>query len=104
MKLENLSQKQLLKRCAWCHRVMPANAECFGGGTTVWPSAKRLVAAQAGKLVPLSLSTGRQIIAIVPTVDSEARAAGHDIYFQACSEECCAAVSSAIRADLGGPN
>ena len=33
-----------------------------------------------------------------------AQKAGHEIFFQACSEECCAAVSSAIRADLGGPN
>jgi hypothetical protein len=104
MKLDTLSQKQLLKRCAWCHKVIPSDQERFGGGARVWPSAKPVVAAHEGKAAPLSLSTGRQIIAIVPTADSEARAAGHDIFFQACSEECCVAVTSAIRADLGGPN
>ena len=104
MNLTKLSQKQLMATCAWCHKVMPQDKECFGGGTRVWPTAKPLLVAQEGKFLPMPLSTGREIIAIIPTADSEARAAGYDIYFQTCSEECCAALAGAVRAELPGPN
>ena len=104
MNLAKLNQKQLMTRCAWCHKVISQKNERFGGGTRVSPAAKPLLTAHEGKLIPMPLTTGREIIAIVPTADSEARAAGHDIYFQTCSEECCTAVSNAIRAELPGPN
>ena len=104
MNLSKLSQKALLARCAWCHKVLPKDKECFGAGGHVWPAAKPVLVGYEGKLLPMRLSTGREIIAIVPTADSDARAAGHDLYFQACSEECGAAISGAIRAELPGPN
>jgi len=104
MNLAKLSQKDLTARCAWCHKVMPDDKECFGAGGHVWPAAKPIIARLEGKLVPMRLSTGREIIVIVPTADSEARAQGHDIYIQACSEECCTAASEAIQAELPGSN
>lgn len=104
MDLSKLSQKELSKRCAWCHKVIPHDAECFGAGGRVWAAAKPVVAAHEGELIPMPLSGGREIIAIVTTANSEARAHGHDLYFQACSEECCAAISTAIKAELPGTN
>jgi hypothetical protein len=83
---------------------MEEDKECFGAGGYVWPAVKSLVAGLQGKLVPMRLSTGREIIVLVPTADSKARAEGYDIYVQACSEECCEAVSGAIRAELQGSN
>ena len=104
MNLAKLTQKQLMKRCAWCHKVMPEDKECFGAGGKVWPSAKPLLAGHEGSLMPMRLSTGREIIVGVPTLDSDARAEGHDIFFQACSEECGNAISRAVRAELPGSN
>ena len=104
MNLSKLTQKQLMKRCAWCHKVIPEDQECFGSGGKVWPSAKPLLAENEGKLIPMRLSTGREIIVVVPTSDSEARAEGYDIFFQACSEECGKAILAATRAELPGSN
>ena len=104
MNLENLSQKELTARCSWCHEVLQENTECFGVGGKVWPAAKPLIARLQGKLAPMRLSTGREIIVVVPSADSEARAEGNDIYVQACCEACAAAVSSALRAELPGAN
>ena len=104
MNLSKLSQDELLTRCAWCHKVMPEDEECFAAGGKVTPEAKAFIAENEGKLLPLRLSIGQEIIAIVPTADSEARAEGNDIFFQACSEACCAATTAAIRAELPGKN
>ncbi len=70
----------------------------------MWPAVRASVRQQEGKLIPLALSGGRQVIAIVPTVDSPARTDGYDLYFQACSEKCCAELSAAVRAELPGKN
>jgi len=104
MNLANLSQKDLTARCAWCHKVMPDDKECFWCRRSCMACCKAHHCRLEGKLVPMRLSTGREIIVIVPTADSEARAQGHDIYIQACSEECCTAASEAIQAELPGSN
>ena len=100
MDLANLSHDELLARCSWCHRRMPENQECFGAGARVRPEAKALLAGHEGKLLPMHLSSGRDIIVVVPGAASDARAAGHDVYFQTCSEQCCRALSDALRAEL----
>ena len=51
------------------------------------PDAKSLLSGHEGSLVPMLLSSGREIIVAVPTSESEARAAGHDVYFQTCTEQ-----------------
>jgi hypothetical protein len=104
MNLSKLSQEKLLARCAWCHKVLSKDKECFGVMGRVWPAARPVLAGHEGKLVPMRLSAGQEIIGIVPTADSDARAAGHDLCFQVCSKECGAAISGAIRAELPGPN
>ena len=104
MNLSKLSQKNLQARCSWCHKVLPEGEECFGAGARIWPSARPLLAEHEGKLFPLRLSTGHELIVIVPTADSVAHAEGHDIFFQACSEKCGAAISGAIKAELPGSN
>ena len=100
MNLANLSHDELLARCAWCHRRIPEAQECFGAGARARPEAKSLLSGHEGGLVPMRLSSGREIIVAVPTSESEARAAGHDVYFQTCSEQCCRELSNALRAEL----
>ena len=100
MNLANLSQNELMVRCAWCHQHMSEDQECFGAGARVRPVAKELFAGNEGKLLPMQLSTGREIIVVVPAAASEARVDGHDIYFQTCSEECCKNLTDSLRAEL----
>jgi hypothetical protein len=66
----------------------------------VKPGAKNLLNPHVGKLIPFPLSDGREVIAIVPGKDSQAATAGHDLYFQTCSEECAERLSQAMRKDL----
>ena len=100
MKLTTLSQNQVMARCAWCHQFISEDQECFGAGARVRPAAKALLAGKDGKLLPMQLSTGHEIIVVVPAAASEARGAGHDIFFQTCSEECCKLLTAALRAEL----
>lgn len=64
------------------------------------PAAKALLAGKDGTLLPMQLSTGREIIVVVPAAASEARGAGHDIFFQTCSEACCKQLTAALRTEL----
>lgn len=98
MDLSSLSQDELRVRCAWCHRVLPEDEECFGAGAKVNAAGKRMIEGREGTLTTLTAPDGRQLIVMVPTQDSDARRDGHDIFFQACSEKCCASISAALRA------
>lgn len=100
MDLTHLSHNELLARCAWCHQRIPEDQECFGAGARVRPDAKSLLSGHEGSLLPMLLSSGREVIVAVPALESEAREAGHDVYFQTCSEQCCRELSNALRAEL----
>jgi hypothetical protein len=102
MKLDGLSQAALLSRCSWCHRVIPADQECFGFGARIRPETRPLLVGKEGKAVSLGLASGRGVIAIVPAVSSEARTAGDDVYFQTCSTACCDEMSAALKVELSG--
>jgi len=104
MNLFNLSHDELLTRCSWCHGRMHEDKECFGAGARVRPEAKASLAGHEGKLLPLRLMSGRDIIVMVPAVDSAAHADGYDVYFQTCSEACCRELTVALRAELLGKN
>jgi hypothetical protein len=97
MNLEGLSQTDFLSRCSWCHRVIPADQECFGFGARVRPEGKPQLVGKEGKAVSLGLATGRNLIAIVPAVSSDARTSGDDVFFQACSTVCCDEMSAALK-------
>jgi hypothetical protein len=100
MNLHKLDHDELLARCAWCHRRIPEDQECFGAGARVRPEARELLAENEGTMIPMSLKNGREVIVMVPTADSEARKAGNDVYFQACSEDCCRQLTEALRDEL----
>ena len=100
MNLANLSQKELQRRCAWCHRRLKEKEERFGTGARMGPEGKAIIAGQEGKLTIMPLKDGREVIVIVTSAESPARAAGHDVYFQACSEECGASLEKAIRSEM----
>lgn len=100
MNLADLTQSELQERCSWCHRVIDEDEERFGGGAKMRPEAKSVTAGLEGRLFPMQLTSGREFIAIIPAADSPARAAGHDLYFQACSQKCCDELSRAMREEI----
>jgi hypothetical protein len=97
MDLSKLSQHELQTRCAWGHQYMPEDEECFGAGAKLNPAGKRMIEGREGTLTTLKAPDGHEIIVIVPTKESDARRAGNDIFFQACSEVCCEKISAALR-------
>jgi hypothetical protein len=101
MNLVNLSQTELQKRCAWCHRRIKEHQERFGTGARMRPEGKAIISGLEGKLTTMPLKDGREVIVIVTSAESPARGAGHDVYFQACSEACCANLEKAIRSEMG---
>ena len=100
MNLSKLSQEDLLARCAWCHRRIPKNQECFAVGLRVRPERRAEIVPYEGSAVPLQLATGRGIIVMVPRPDSKARAAGDDLYVQTCSEDCSRQIGAAVREEI----
>ena len=100
MNLHKLDHNELLARCAWCHRRIPENQERFGTGGRLKPEGKVLTAGKEGTLIPMPLKIGRAVIVVIPGADSEAHKAGHDVYFQACSEECLKLLSQAVRDEM----
>lgn len=100
MKLSGLSHDELLTLCAWCHCVIPEDLECFGFGTRVRPTSKHLIADKQGKVLPLPLSSGREIITVVTMSNSAASRDGYDICFQTCSEACDEAAKNAVQIDF----
>ena len=101
MELSTLSQEDLLARCAWCHRRIPEDDECFGAGLRARPERRDELAPHEGRAVPLQLATGREIIVMVTGRDSQARAKGDDLYFQTCSEECSRQIDAAVKSEIG---
>jgi len=100
MKLSELSQEDLLARCAWCHQVIPEDHECFGAGLRVHPERRSEIVPHEGRAIPLQLSAGREIIVMVTRPDSKARAAGDDLYFQTCSDDCSRRIDAAVREEI----
>ena len=100
--LHKLSHNELLARCAWCHRKIPEDSEVFGAGTSIQPEFKAMLKPYEGKMFPMPLQIGREIIAGVPTFDSPAHKDGRDLYFQVCSEKCCEELTAAVNAEIKG--
>ena len=76
---------------------MPEDGERYGAGAKVNPAGKRMIEGREGTLTTFVAPSGHHIIVVVPTKESDARRAGYDIYFQACSQECCQEISDALR-------
>jgi hypothetical protein len=100
MNLSTLSQEDLLARCAWCHRRIPEDHECFGAGLRVRPERKAEIVHHEGRALPYQLAAGREIIVMVTRPGSKARDAGDDLYIQTCSEECSQHIDAALRDEI----
>jgi len=88
-----------LGRCAWCGRRIPEDQEVFGLSMKFRPGMAR--PEWAGTVQPLRLVvSGKTIPMLVVSEDSPAKRAGHDAYFQVCSESCGQQLQPALRNEI----
>ena len=87
MRLED--QQTLPSMCAWCHRAIGDEEECFVRGTSGRAPYRSAFPGKQGTVLVLNLRReGRQILAIVPTADSPAPERSEEVVFQICSQSC----------------
>ena len=79
--------EQAIGKCSWCRQPIPDDTPVFGLSGKKRPGMD-LSEFEGGAIQISLVSQDRQVIAIVPTADSEARRDGNDIMFMVCSEVC----------------
>lgn len=82
---KNITPADVLKRCAWCGKFIPEDQEIFTLGSKTHPEVD--LSAQEGGVILMEV--GEKLVpAIVPTSDSPAKEAGHDVLIVLCSRKC----------------
>ncbi len=91
-------QETLLHMCGWCNRRFSDDDDIFGFGAIANPELE--LRDREGDFVTLILSlTKKTIVALVAPEESPAKAAGYDLLFLTCSEECALHLKDAIELD-----
>jgi hypothetical protein len=91
--------KDLTSTCAWCGKRVSEDVEIFALGARARAGVD--LRDVEGTVISLSLgSHGKTVHAIVPTNDSEAKQAGNDLMFVACSRRCAESLKEALQSDL----
>jgi hypothetical protein len=99
MKPKRIPPEKALGRCAWCGKAIPDDVEVFGVDGKLRPGVDLSAFEGAGVRIALA-SCNKNLIAIVPAADSDARRVGKEILFMTCSEACGFALKSAVQQDL----
>jgi hypothetical protein len=85
--------------CGWCGKNIPPDVQVFGGGGKVRPGMD--ISDKAGQVIALRFAgVDKTVLIAVSTLDSEARRAGHDFVYMACSAACATALRSAFLAEI----
>ncbi|MBI5209536.1 MAG: hypothetical protein HY927_06120 [Elusimicrobia bacterium] len=88
--------------CAWCKKRLADDAEVFTINVKVKPEYDRLAREQAGQIIGFHLFTlGRDVPAIVAGAASQAKKAGKDLMFPACSMACAKALEATLHHEKG---
>jgi hypothetical protein len=102
MKAKRIDSDEALNRCSWCGSEIDEDQPVYGLG-----GKKRTevdLSEYEGSAIRIALATcSRDVICIVPSGDSPARADGYDLLFMTCSDECAAEMKSVMEeeASLG---
>jgi hypothetical protein len=99
MDAARIPPENALGKCAWCRKKIGDDVPVFSVGARKRPGAD--LSAFEGHGVRMKLASRRRdVIALVPPVDSGARRDGYDLVFLVCSEECGTALKSATEEDI----
>src|SRR5258708_3126515 len=89
---------QFESTCGWCGKHIPPDTEVFGGGGKARSGID--LSKLAGQVIPVHILTAEKTVLIaVVSNDSDARRAGYDFMFMACSEDCATRLSKAFQAE-----
>src|SRR5438045_8212106 len=105
MRLEDQDRQTLPSMCAWCHRVIGDEEECFVRGTSGGTHSRSASPGKEGAVLVLNLRhEGRQILAIVPTADSPDPKRSEEVVFQTCSENCAQELERTLQEEWRSQN
>jgi hypothetical protein len=91
--------EKALSRCAWCRKKIGDDVPVYSVGAKKRPGAD--LSPFEGHGVRMTLvARKRDVIALVPIEDSDARREGYDLLFMVCSEECAAALKSTMEEEV----
>ena len=87
--------EEAVGKCSWCDKTIPDDVPTFGFGGKMKHGID-LSEFEGGAVRMLLLTQEKQVIAIVPTADSEAKRDGKDVMFMVCSEKCGLEMKAAL--------
>ncbi len=90
--------EKLQSECGWCGKAIGDEEEVFGVSGKALPGID--LSLVQGKVIEITLTTGRHLLAGVAAFDSDAKRAGTDLMFMVCSESCGQQLKAAISAEL----
>ena len=94
---QQFRQEQATSQCAWCRKPIGPEDEVFGLGARAQP----WVRLPEGGVMALALDAEhRRVPAIIPAPGSEAKQAGNDLLFAACSQACALALKEALQKQI----
>ena len=82
-----VSPEEALGRCSWCGKPISDDTPVFGFSGKKRPGTD-LSEFEGGAIRITLVTEDRDVIALVPSADSDARGDGADFMFMVCSEDC----------------
>lgn len=77
----------LLHTCSWCNQEISEDEDIFGFGAKA--SQEIVLEGNEGEFVSLNLALlDKTVFALVPEKNDDTNAAGYDLLFITCSEDC----------------
>ncbi len=92
-----VSWKEATSVCAWCGKHIPEDSEVFTLGAKARPGVDL---ERKGNVIELALGATKKAHAIIPTRDSQAKAAGWDLLFVICSDECARSLKETLQKQI----
>ena len=93
---EIVGVETLSRTCGWCRRITAEDDPVFA----IKGRSKIDLSNLEGLFFPLTLSSGKTLLALATTSDSEAKKEGCDFVLMACCEECGERMRIALTGDI----
>ncbi len=78
---------EVARECCWCGKRIGVESPLYAIGSRIKPGVD--ISEYEGGAMPIEMATQKkQIFAVVPSADSEAKRSGRDLMFVVCSKQC----------------
>jgi len=89
-----------INRCCWCGLQIPEDAPVVVLHVKIKGGFREKLIKRDGYMMPLTLHSGKTLLAAVAGKNSEAELAGDDVAFLCCGRECGEKIKSAVDNEL----